>query len=100
MAAPRTSIPNFDPAPSDETRVLSLSLPLATASAALILAFSLSSAQPLRSQLALPAADPATALQALQQANTEMIKRQEATLKELEELTATAREVRIFSKRG
>ena len=44
--------------------------------------------------------DPLAAIQALQTANDDLIKRQEATLKDLSDMTDTAREVRIFSKRG
>lgn len=54
-----------------------------------------------RSQALLAAPmDPAVALQTLEKANEELLKRQEASLKELTELTATAREAKIFSKRG
>lgn len=67
--------------------------------AAAIFALFLPSAQ-VRSQLAPPPTDPASVLQALQQANGDFLKRQEATLKEVEELTTTAREIRIFTKRG
>ena len=74
--------------------------PVSLVVVALAFAALLPSAQPLRSQLVAPPSDPAAVLQALQQANTDLIKRQDATLKEIEELTATAREVRIFSKRG
>ena len=71
----------------------------AAVTAALVFATLLPSAQ-VRSQLAPPPSDPASVLQALQQANGELLKRQETTLKEIEELTVTAREVRIFAKRG
>lgn len=55
----------------------------------------------LRSQALLPApADPVAALQALLKTNEELLKRQEASLAELVELTSTARDARIFSKRG
>jgi hypothetical protein len=67
--------------------------------AALLFALFLPSAQ-VRSQLAAPPSDPASVLQALQTANEAFLKRQEATLKEIDELNTTAREVRIFSKRG
>ena len=53
-----------------------------------------------RSQLALPPADPLAAIQALQTTNEDLLKRQEATLKDLTEMTDTANEVRIFSRRG
>ncbi len=67
--------------------------------AASVFALLLPSAQ-VHSQLAPPPSDPASVLQALQQANDALLKRQEATLKEVEELTVTAREIRIFTKRG
>ena len=51
------------------------------------------------SQLA-PVADPLTELQAAQTANDDLLKRQDATLKDLTDMTDTANEVRIFSKRG
>ena len=52
-----------------------------------------------RSQQPLPT-DPLAAIQALGTANDDLLKRQEATLKDLVEMTDTAREVRIFTKRG
>ncbi|MBV9128179.1 MAG: hypothetical protein JO117_08850 [Verrucomicrobia bacterium] len=79
--------------PSIRSFVLPL-LPLAVG--ALLL---LPSAQ-VRSQMALPPSNPAAALQALQTANADLIKRQEATLKELEEATNVAREARIFARRS
>ena len=51
------------------------------------------------SQQPLPA-DPLAAIQALSTANDDLLKRQEATLKDLSEMTDLANEVRIFSKRG
>lgn len=54
----------------------------------------------LHSQLAPLPADPGAAMQAIQQANTELLRRQEASLKDLEELTTIAREARIFARRG
>ncbi len=54
----------------------------------------------IQSQLALPPTDPLATMQALQTANEDLLKRQEATLKELTEMTDTANEVRIFSRRG
>jgi hypothetical protein len=66
------------------------------------LALVLPSAQ-LRSQLVpapAPVTDPLQALQALQRANDDLLKRQENTIQELTELTTIAREARIFSKRG
>lgn len=52
-----------------------------------------------RSQLA-PVTDPLSEMQTMQTANDDLIKRQEATLKELTDMTATANEVRIFSRRS
>lgn len=52
------------------------------------------------SQLAPLPNDPGAVLQVLQQANADLLKRQEATLKELEELTNDAREARIFARRS
>lgn len=52
-----------------------------------------------RSQQPLPT-DPLAAIQALSTANDDLLKRQEATLKDLVEMTDTAREVRIFARRG
>ena len=51
------------------------------------------------SQQPLPT-DPLAAIQALSTANEDFLKRQEATLKDLSDMTDTAREVRLFSKRG
>lgn len=54
-----------------------------------------------RSQMLAPAAtDPLTAIQALQTANEDLLKRQDATLKDLTEMTDQANEIRIFSRRG
>ena len=44
--------------------------------------------------------DPLAAIQALQNANDDLLKRQDATLKDLTDMTDTANEVRIFSRRG
>ena len=52
-----------------------------------------------RSQLA-PATDPLAELQAIQTANDDLLKRQDATLKDLTDMTDMANEVRIFSRRG
>ena len=52
-----------------------------------------------RSQQPLPT-DPLAAIQALSTAEDDLLKRQEATLKDLSEMTDTAREARIFAKRG
>lgn len=52
-----------------------------------------------RSQLA-PAGDPLAEIQTMQTANDDLLKRQEGTLKELTDMTATANEVRIFSRRN
>ena len=68
--------------------------------AALVLAALLTPSASVRSQLAPLPNDPGAALQTLQQANTDLIRRQEATLKEIDELTAQAREARIFARRG
>ena len=53
-----------------------------------------------RSQLLPAPADPLTELQALQTANDDLLKRQDATLKDLTEMTDQANEVRLFSRRG
>ena len=45
-------------------------------------------------------AEPLSAMQALETANDDLIKRQEASLKDLTDITADAREIRILSKRG
>lgn len=45
-------------------------------------------------------ADPFVALQTLIKTNDDLLKRQEASLSDLVELTGTAHEARIFSKRG
>ena len=52
-----------------------------------------------RSQLA-PVVDPLSEMQVMQTANDDLLKRQEATLKDLTDMTATANEVRIFSRRN
>ena len=52
------------------------------------------------SQLAPAAVDPVTELQALQTANDDLLKRQDATLKDLTDMTDTANEIRIFSRRN
>ena len=54
----------------------------------------------MNSQAAAFPADPLEALQTLQTANDDLIKRQEATLKDLSDITADAHEVRIYTKRG
>ncbi len=53
----------------------------------------------LRSQLAVPT-DPLATIQAMETANDDLLKRQDATLKDLSDMTDTAREVRILAKRG
>ena len=68
--------------------------------AALVFAALLTPSASVRSQLAPLPNDPGAALQTLQQANTDLIRRQEATLKEIDDLTAQAREARIFARRG
>ena len=45
-------------------------------------------------------ADPLAAIQALDAANEDLLKRQEATLKDLSEMTDVAREAKIFARRG
>ena len=52
------------------------------------------------SQLAPVPADPLNELQTLQTANEDLLKRQDATLKDLSEMTDAANEVRIFSRRN
>ena len=69
------------------------------AAAGLLLVVALPSAQ-VRSQLALPPVDPAAALETMHKNNEDLLKRQEATLKDLTDLTEAAREIRIYSKRG
>ena len=68
--------------------------------AVLALAALLTPSASVRSQLAPLPNDPGAALQSLQQTNADLLKRQEATLKELEALTTEAREARIFARRG
>ena len=54
-----------------------------------------------RSQMLAPTStDPMTELQELQTANEDLLKRQDATLKDLADMTDQANEVRIFSRRG
>lgn len=54
-----------------------------------------------RSQALLPApTDPFATLQTLIKANEDLLKRQDASLSDLVELTGTAHEARVFSKRG
>ena len=45
-------------------------------------------------------ADPLAAIQALGTANDDLLKRLEATLKDLSDMTDTAREVRILARRS
>jgi len=68
-------------------------------SIALLLALLLPSAR-MHSQSAPLPADPLAALQVLQKANDDLLKRQDDSLKTLTDLTATANEVRIFTRRG
>ncbi len=63
------------------------------------LAVALPSAR-VHSQLAPPAGDPLADLQTIQTANDDLIKRQEATLKDLADTTDVADQVRILAKRG
>lgn len=67
--------------------------------AAVTVAVLLPSAQ-VQSQLAPLPGDPLAALQTLQKANDDLLKRQDDTLKTLTDLNATANEVRILSRRG
>ena len=73
---------------------LNLSLLLVTAAFAVLLP-----ASRIESQMVAPV-DPLAAIQALQTANDDLIKRQEATLKDLSDMTDTAREVRILARRS
>ena len=66
---------------------------------ALILLLLLPSAR-MQSQVALLPDDPLAALQMLQKANDDLLKRQDDSLKALTDMTATANEVRVFSRRG
>ena len=68
--------------------------------AALVLTALCTPSGSVRSQLAPLPNDPGAILQSLQQTNADLIRRQEASLKELEELTTQAREARIFARRG
>ena len=65
---------------------------------AVLVAFALPSGRS-RSQLA-PVTDPTTELQNLATANEDLLKRQDATLKDFTEMTDTANEVRLFSHRS
>ena len=73
-------------------------LPLSTITVAAAFAVLLPASH-IESQTVVPA-DSLAAIQALQTANDDLLKRQEATLKDLSDMTDTAREVRIFAKRG
>ena len=53
----------------------------------------------IESQMVAPV-DPLATIQALGTANDDLLKRQEATLKDLSDMTDTAREVRILARRG
>lgn len=66
----------------------------------LVLAAMLTPSASVRSQLAPLPNDPTGALQSLQQANADLLRRQEVTLKEIEDLTEEARQARIFARRG
>ena len=72
--------------------------PVLLIAAAAVLVIGLPSSY-VRSQLA-PPSDPLAAMQAMQTANDDLLKRQEATLKDLTDLTDTANQIRIFSRRG
>ena len=65
---------------------------------AAILLFALPSGRS-HSQLA-PVTDPTAELQNMDTANEDLLKRQDATLKDLTEMTDTANEVRLFSHRN
>ncbi len=73
---------------------LNLSLFLAGGALAVLLP-----ASRIESQVVAPL-DPMASIQALGTANDDLLKRQEATLKDLSDMTDTAREVRILAKRG
>lgn len=72
---------------------------LSLVAAGILLAIGLPASQ-VRSQLALPPTDPLAALEAMHKNNEDLLKRQEATLKDLADVTEAAREIRIYSKRG
>ena len=65
----------------------------------LLLALLLPSART-QSQIAPLPDDPLAAMQVLQKANDDLLKRQDDTLKSLTEMTNTANEIRLFSRRG
>ena len=77
---------------------MKLSFPLLAAVVG-VLALSLPASRS-HSQLAPAAVDPVAELQALQNANEDLLKRQDATLKDLTEMTDNANEIRIYSRRG
>jgi hypothetical protein len=52
------------------------------------------------SQLPTPSSDPMADLQAIENANEDFIKRQDTTLQDLTDITETANQLRIFTKRG
>ena len=79
--------------------ILMKNFSLPAACAAVALAMLLPSAR-VQSQMAPLSDDPLTALQTLQKANDDLLKRQDDTLKTLTDLNATANEVRLFSRRG
>ena len=66
---------------------------------AVLLAVLLPSART-RSQLAPLPDDPLAAMQVLQKANDDLLKRQDDTLKSLTEMTNAANEIRIYGRRG
>ncbi len=70
-----------------------------SALAAVTLAMMLPAART-HSQLAPLPDDPLAAMQTLQKANDDLLKRQDDTLKSLTEMTNTANEIRLFSRRG
>ncbi len=66
---------------------------------AILLALLLPSART-HSQVAPLPDDPLAAMQVLQKANDDLLKRQDDSLKSLTEMTNAANEIRIFSRRG
>lgn len=55
---------------------------------------------PVPVQPAAPVTDPVAALQQLLRTNEDLLKRQQNTLKDLTDMTTSAREARIFARRG
>lgn len=67
--------------------------------ATIALALLLPSAR-MHSQIAPLPDDPLAALQVIQKANDDLLKRQDDSLKSLTEMTNAANEIRVFSRRG